>query len=597
MERPFDDAAMLHFIRDSLFRTDSPLHHEFSISLETFMAELITSRESECFPCLSRDLHSCSQKLADTQAKVIEWKQRIDALQTTAASATAATDHRVDTLQFSRENATQAAVSEVRHVEHELSQCYALLKEFVGASSQQPSNNFQFPQPKPQLQPQPPSPSNLPLYAPPSSSPHPPPQPPPQPRVFDPHPAHQFAVQRAPTQEILGRRVERLNKLVKKFSGRPGSGEFRTWKEDLLRAFVLSDITSPVDQVTTISFLFEGDAAEYYHSLTKAVQDDWFELMRVLGQRFNCISHEPVYLSRRMSLKESEFPRHADYVREFRTCVIKSNVNTSDLQMGYLVNSRFVEGLSNDAVRRQYIVEVRSRWRSSRPFGFDTLAETIAEAYIAARNQLKKVQNASGTTLDTPGPAVSRPLPMMVPPTSTSTFPSNPMPMPHVNPTPTPAAAPMASTVPEPMKRKNYMPTLVNVVLNGLDAKMVDAKMVEKVGVATIVVSKATWPVTVQRIDRHPEDESVGNQGRTRRDEIKVEIARDGFNPTPKADKGPQRPGKHFRRPGGGRPREELNTTTNTNRPQKNSALGGVNVEGTEPEHASLFTVRGRICA
>ena len=39
MERPFDDAAMLHFIRDSLFRTDSPLHHELSISLENFITE------------------------------------------------------------------------------------------------------------------------------------------------------------------------------------------------------------------------------------------------------------------------------------------------------------------------------------------------------------------------------------------------------------------------------------------------------------------------------------------------------------------------------------------------------------------------------
>ena len=130
-----------------------------------------------------------------------------------------------------------------------------------------------------------------------------------------------------------------MNKLVKKFSGRPGSGEIQTWKEDLLRAFTLSDITSPVDQVTIMIFLLGGDAAEYYHSLTKAVQDDRFELMRVLGQRFNCISHEPVYLSRMLSLKESEFPRHADYVREFRTCVVKCKVNTSDLQMGYLVNS------------------------------------------------------------------------------------------------------------------------------------------------------------------------------------------------------------------------------------------------------------------
>ena len=275
--------------------------------------------------------------------------------------------------------------------------------------------------------------------------------PPPQPHVFDPHPAHQFAVQRAPTLEILGRRVERLNKLVKSFSGRPGSEECCTWKEDLLRAYTLSDITSPVDQVTTISFLSEGDAAEYYHSLTKAVQDDLFELMRVFGERFDCISHEQVYLLRMLSLKESEFPRHADYVREFCTCVIKSKVNTSAYQMGYLVNSRHVEGLSNDPFRQQYIVEVRSRWRSGRPFGFNTFVETIAEAYIAAGYQLEEVQNASRTTSDTMGPAVSKPLPMMVPPTSTSTFSSNPMPTPHVDPMPTPAAAPMASTVPEPM--------------------------------------------------------------------------------------------------------------------------------------------------
>ena len=166
----------------------------------------------------------------------------------------------------------------------------------------------------------------------------------------------------------------------------------------MLRAFTLSDITSLFHQVTTISFLLDGDAAEYYQGLTKAVQDDWFELMRVLGRRFDCISHEPVYLSRMLSLKESEFSRHAHYVRELRTCIIKSKVNTSDLQIGYLVNSRFVEGLSNDAVRQQNIFEVRSRWRSKRPFGFDTLVETIAETYIAARYQLEEVQNASRTT-------------------------------------------------------------------------------------------------------------------------------------------------------------------------------------------------------
>ena len=61
-----------------------------------------------------------------------------------------------------------------------------------------------------------------------------------------------------------------------------------------MRAFALSDITSPFDQVTTILCLLEGDAVEYDQSLTKFVQDDLFQLMRVLGQRFDCISHEPI---------------------------------------------------------------------------------------------------------------------------------------------------------------------------------------------------------------------------------------------------------------------------------------------------------------
>ena len=301
-----------------------------------------------------------------------------------------------------------------------------------------------------------------------------------------------------------------MNRLVKRFSGRPGSGEFCTSKEDSLRAFTLSNITSPVDQVATISFLLEVDAAEYYHSLTKAVQDDWFELMRVLGQRFDCISQEPVYLSRMLSLKEGEFPQHADYVREFRTCVIKSKVNTSDLQMGYLVNSRFVEGLSKDAVRRQYIVEVRSRWRSGRRFGFDTLGETIAEAYIAAGYQLEEVQNASRTTSDTMGPAVSKPLPMMVPPTSTSTFPSYPMQTPHVNPMPTPAAAPRASTVPEPMNldaiaklREElyaYIGERRNERFGRQDRGRQDGR---ESSVATIVANKATWPARVAQEKDH----------------------------------------------------------------------------------------------
>ena len=47
-----------------------------------------------------------------------------------------------------------------------------------------------------------------------------------------------------------------------------------------MRAFAVSDITSSLSHVTTIPFRLEGDAVEYYHSLTKQVQDDCFELMR-----------------------------------------------------------------------------------------------------------------------------------------------------------------------------------------------------------------------------------------------------------------------------------------------------------------------------
>ena len=119
---------MLLFIRDCLFRSDSPFHHEFSSSLEKFIAERIAS---EWFPCISRDLHSLLQKLAEAQAKVIELELRIDALHTSTANATAATDHRVNILQSSTENATQAAVSELRRLQHELSHCYVLLNEFA----------------------------------------------------------------------------------------------------------------------------------------------------------------------------------------------------------------------------------------------------------------------------------------------------------------------------------------------------------------------------------------------------------------------------------------------------------------------------------
>ena len=75
--------------------------------------------------------------------------------------------------------------------------------------------------------------------------------------------------------------MERLCKLVRQFTGNPRSREFRTWKDDLMRAFILSDIKSPNDQVTTLP--------HYYHSLMKHVQGDEDESMRVLGERFDCI--------------------------------------------------------------------------------------------------------------------------------------------------------------------------------------------------------------------------------------------------------------------------------------------------------------------
>ena len=136
------------------------------------------------------------------------------------------------------------------------------------------------------------------------------------------------------------------------------------------------------------------------------------------------------------------------------------------------------------------------------------------------------------------------------------------------------------------------MHTLANVEMNGSDAKMV-----EKVGAATTVANKATWPATVQSIDRHPEDENVESQDHARYKEIRVATVRDSFDPAQRAKNGPQRPRKHLRRPGGRRPREELHTTISTSKLEKNSTLGGVNVEGTEPGQVSLFTVRGRICA
>ena len=113
----------------------------------------------------------------------------------------------------------------------------------------------------------------------------------------------------------------------------------------------------------------------------------------------------------------------------------------------------------------------------------------------------------------------------------------------------------------------------------------------------TTVVNKVIWPATVRRTYRHLDEENVGNQDQARHEENCVKTVRDGWDPAPRAKNGPRRPRKHRRRPGGGHPGEELNTTISTSKPEKNSTLGCVNVQGAKPEHVSLFTVRGRICA
>ena len=156
-------------------------------------------------------------------------------------------------------------------------------------------------------------------------------------------------------------------------------------------------------------------------------------------------------------------------------------------------------------------------------FGFDTLVETIAEAYMAAGYQLEEVQNASRPMGDTAGAAVSRPLPMMVRPTVTSTvFPSSPMPTPHVNPLPTPAAAPMASTVPEPMNLDTIAKLQQELHAYIGERRMIGsiATMVEKLGAATTVADKDTWPATLKRTKRHLEEEIVESQDQAHVEEI-----------------------------------------------------------------------------
>ena len=66
-----------------------------------------------------------------------------------------------------------------------------------------------------------------------------------------------------------------------------------------------------------------------------------------------------------------------------------------------------------------------------------------------------------------------------------------------------------------PSSEKNSTPTLANVEKSGFVAKMV-----EKLGAATTVVNKATWPATVRRTDRHLAEKNVENRDQARHEEI-----------------------------------------------------------------------------
>ena len=78
---------------------------------------------------------------------------------------------------------------------------------------------------------------------------------------------------------------------------------------------MLSEINYLNEQVIALPFLLDCYGIDYHHSFTKDAQDNWDEFIPDLPQHFHYISHEPVYLSRMLHLKESEFTRRAGRVR------------------------------------------------------------------------------------------------------------------------------------------------------------------------------------------------------------------------------------------------------------------------------------------
>ena len=69
----------------------------------------------------------------------------------------------------------------------------------------------------------------------------------------------------------------------------------------------------------------------------------------------------------------------------------------------------------------------------------------------------------------------------------------------------------------------------------------------------------------------------MGGPGRARLEEITVEGINDEFHHAPRVWSDPGRNGNHFRRPGGGLPREELHSPISMDKPEKNSTLGTSN--------------------
>ena len=92
--------------------------------------------------------------------------------------------------------------------------------------------------------------------------------------------------------------------------------------------------------------------------------------------------------------------------------------------------------------------------------------------------------------------------------------------------------------------------------------------IVEKPDVATTVASKDTKPAIARRINHSPEEERFKDPGQARPEEIKPETVKDDFNHAARVESNPRRPKKHVQRFGARCPREELNSTISTDKPE-----------------------------